>query len=107
MVIATTRPRTFIEYCNTLSKSDDLENWQRGAAKSFTDTEKALTDYDSGKYVYAPTGGGGVLIPSFFGEACIPPKYVEAIWSQLFSRVGYISEVEHGSFDQEVIYAMK
>jgi len=107
MVVATTRPRAFIEHCRDLSKRTGIENWQRGAAKSFADPEEALADYDSGKFVHSPTGGGGVLSTSFYGETCIPKKYVEDNWTRIFSTAGLIPVEEHGSFDQAVIFAKK
>lgn len=108
MVIATTRPRAFIEYCNKLSKNPALQDWQRGAANSFSDPKKALEDYDNGKFVHAPyVGMKGVLDGSFFGETCIPKQYIEKVWSQMFSKAGFISEKEHGAFDQDLIFAKK
>lgn len=107
MLIATTRPRSFIYQCVKLSKRKDLTDWQRGAAAAFKDPEKDLANYDAGKFVYSATGGGGVLDKSFFGESCIPKKYVENNWTKFFSKVGYIYAEEHQSFDQDVIFAKK
>jgi hypothetical protein len=36
------------------------------------DINQAIRDYDSGKFVFAPTGGGGTLSNSFYGQAVIP-----------------------------------
>lgn len=107
MVIATTRPRVFIDRCVELSKKKDLEVWQYGAAVSFQDPEKALADYDAGKFVHSATGGGGVLDTSFYGESCIPEKYVKNNWTGFFPKIGYIYADKHQSFDQDVIYATK
>jgi hypothetical protein len=46
------------------------------------DTEAALADYDRGKFLYSPTGGGGPRDASFYGEAVIPQKYVEQEWTK-------------------------
>lgn len=107
MVIATTRPRVFINRCLELSKKKGLEPWQYGAAMSFQDPEKALMDYDAGRFVHSATGGGGVLETSFYGESCIPEKYVENNWTSFFSKVGYVYSEKHQSFDQDVIFAKK
>ncbi len=107
IVIATTRPRKHILICYEQSKQTDIEDWQRGGALSFLEPEKAQADYDAGKFVHSPVGGGGVLSASFYGESCIPKKYVEENWTTLFPFVGYIHIEEHRSFDQEVIYARK
>lgn len=105
MLIATTRSRSFIDQCVNLSHREDLTTWQRGPAAAFTDPVKDLTDYNAGKFVHSATGGGGVLDKSFFGESCIPKKYVEDNWTKFFSQVGYIYVEEHQSFDQDVIFA--
>ena len=107
MIIATTRPRRFILQCNALRKKRDLKEFQFGAACSFQNTEQSLADYDSGKFCHSPTGGGGVLSESFYGETAIPEQYVFENWSKLFSFVDYVREVEHQSFDQDVIVAKK
>ncbi len=105
MVIATTRPRNFINTCIELSKQQNLKDFQRGAACSFTNPEKDLLDYDAGRFVHSATGGGGVLETSFYGESCIPKQYVEKNWVRFFSKVGYIYAEDHKSFDQDVIFA--
>jgi ubiquinone/menaquinone biosynthesis C-methylase UbiE len=107
MVIATTRPRSFILYCIELAKKKDLEVWQYGAACSFKNPAKDLLNYDEGKFVHSATGGGGILDKSFFGESCIPKKYVETTWTRFFQHIGYISAEQHKSFDQDVIFAKK
>jgi ubiquinone/menaquinone biosynthesis C-methylase UbiE len=107
IVIATTRPRSFIYHCYELSKKTNLEIWQQGAAGSFPDPGEALADYDNGKFVHSPTGGGGVLDRSFYGESCIPKKYVETNWTKLFPHIGFIYVEDHQSFDQDVIYTRK
>ena len=53
------------------------------------------------------TGGGGVLDTSFYGESCIPQKYVGKNWVRFFPKVGYIRSDDHRSFDQDVICAKK
>lgn len=107
MVIATTRPRGFIHHCVELSRQRNLETWQFGAAGSFKNPEKDLALYDAGKFIHSATGGGGVLDTSFYGESCIPQKYVEKNWVSFFSKVGYICADDHRSFDQDVIFAKK
>lgn len=107
VIIATTRPRSFIHYCAELSRQKDLEIWQYGAAQSFKNPEEDLADYDAGKFVHSATDGGGILDKSFYGESCIPKKYVENNWANFFSQIGYIYIEEHQSFDQDVIFAKK
>lgn len=107
IVIASTRPRSFIEYCVKVAKKKDIPNWERGTAVSFTNHQDALRDYDAGKFIHCPTGGGGVLDKSFFGETCISKQYVEKVWSRYFSEVHFIPVTEHNATDQDFIVAKK
>jgi SAM-dependent methyltransferase len=95
MLFATTRGRDFIEYCARLrdgQQKQGLQPFSMGAAQSFLDTEKWLTDYDSGEFCYSAVGGGGILDKSFFGEAAIPKAYVLGRWTKHFKFVDYVSD---------------
>jgi hypothetical protein len=110
VVIATTRPRHFIIECDALRKSTDIKDikeFQGGAAASFQNIKKCLSDYDNGRFCHSPTGAGGVLSASFYGETAIPKKYAIERWSKHFSLVDFIYDDEHKSFDQNVIVAKK
>lgn len=83
ILVATTQARSFIELCRTLrNQSNSSNNWHHALAHSFVDTEAAFADYDNGKFLYSPTGGGGPRDASFYGEAVIPQKYVEREWTK-------------------------
>ena len=107
LVIATTRPRNFIEICGALNRKRNVNDWQRGAAQSFSDPDQALADYDAGRFVHSPTGGGGCLDENFYGESCISRKYVLREWTQIFPEVEYLPVWRHFAFDQNVIVAIK
>jgi glycosyltransferase involved in cell wall biosynthesis/SAM-dependent methyltransferase len=107
VVIATTRPRHFLVECDALRRNKDVKGFQHGAIASFQDIKKSLSDYDNGRFCHSPTGGGGVLSTSFYGETAIPKKYVIEHWTKHFSLVAFIYDDEHKSFDQNVIYAKK
>jgi 2-polyprenyl-3-methyl-5-hydroxy-6-metoxy-1,4-benzoquinol methylase len=105
--IATTRPAEFIEYCQMLAKKKDVVEWALGSAIAFSDPAMSLRDYQDGKFVHAPTGGGGVLDKSFFGESCIPEQYVKTKWNKFFNEIEYIPASSHKQFDQTVIVGIK
>ena len=107
LLIATTRPRSFINQCANLRKRKDIEAFELGGSASFQDTEQSLLDYDNGKFCHDGTGGGGVLDKSFYGETCIPQKYVDKHWTKHFPSVDFIYDEEHKSFNQNVIAAKK
>ena len=83
-LIATTRPRGFILKCQQLRSLANQQVQNCGSTASFVETEKILKQYDSGEFCFDPTGGGGVLDSSFYGEACIPLSYVQRTWSKWF-----------------------
>ncbi len=106
VLIATTRPRSFIPLCAKLRKKD-FEKWQRGAASAFADTERVLDAYDRGEYCHSATGGGVVQDRSFYGESCIPKTYVQKEWTKYFSFADLISYPEIRNYYQDVIVARK
>lgn len=107
VVIATTRPRSFILQCEAIRKNRDLKEFQHGAVASFPNIEESLSGYDNGRFCHSPTGGGGVLSTSFYGETAIPKEYAKERWSEYFSHVDFMCDDEHKSFDQNVIIAKK
>ena len=106
ILIATTRPRSFILKCAEL-RTTNIETWQAGAARSFTDTEKMLQVYDGGEYCHSATGGGVVQDKSFYGESCISKKYVKKNWTKYFPFVDLISDTELKNYYQDIIIARK
>jgi hypothetical protein len=62
--------------------------WVRGAERLYVNTlsdiNQAIGDYDSGKFVFAPTGGGDTLDNYFYGEAVISASYIRKRWTDQF-----------------------
>jgi 2-polyprenyl-3-methyl-5-hydroxy-6-metoxy-1,4-benzoquinol methylase len=87
ILLATTQGRAFLDYCKSLqAKKDELEfGWHKVLAHSFMPIEEAKRDYDSGKFLYSATGGGGPRDKSFYGEALIPKRYVEQSYSRFLT----------------------
>jgi SAM-dependent methyltransferase len=92
LVIATTRPREFILTCAATRAAGENREWAQGTLQAFMDTEAALATFDRGEFLYEPTGGGSVLDSSFFGETCIPLKYVVDNWTRLFDFVSFVDD---------------
>jgi len=89
ILVATTRARHFILDCEKLRHQSSIPVQERGSSGSFVDTTAFLQRYDQGLFCHSPTGGGGVLEPSFYGETCIPCRYVERAWTQWFDLLEY------------------
>ncbi|MDH4264428.1 MAG: class I SAM-dependent methyltransferase [Deltaproteobacteria bacterium] len=101
---ATTWSRDFIEFCRSLRGKTHESPWYNSLANSFLESEAALKDYDSGKFVYSPTGGGPALPSSFYGEAVIPRKYIELEWTKYLAFVNF---VDNRNIDPQVIVIMQ
>jgi ubiquinone/menaquinone biosynthesis C-methylase UbiE len=84
LLVATTQPRSFIEFCRSLHGRTHESSWHNTLSNSFLDAGAAFLEYDSGRFVFSATGGGPALPNSFYGEALIPREYVEREWTKHF-----------------------
>lgn len=107
IVVATTRNRAFIRYAAELRKRSEVPPQGRGTANVFMNTDEILRRYDDGEYCFEVYESGREALKGFYGEACIPKQYIEKKWSKIFSSVGFLSQAEHKSFDQNVLIAKK
>jgi SAM-dependent methyltransferase len=106
MLIATTRGRGFIEYCASLRKRSDLDSIHpgpRSSAAGFMNTEKSLSDYDSGKYCHTQLVHEGEW--SYWGETAISKKYVLQNWTKSLDFVDFIADPSQ--LNQSVIVMKK
>jgi SAM-dependent methyltransferase len=87
VLIATTRPRDFIEQ----SVLDRLRRpWSRhpeAIAGMFADTRRWLDAYDAGRYCYEPLPG---MVG--WGETCVPKAYVLGRWTAHFKIREYLED---------------
>lgn len=91
VVCLTTRPRSFITQNGT---------------NVFADQDVWLDRYDRGEFCHEPTGGGGELEPSFYGESVIPKGYVTSNWTVAgFNLLAFLQET--GEIRQNVIILQK
>lgn len=107
ILIVTSRGREFIINCEESRQNPNLPFYAKELVNCFNDYEKCLLEYDEGKFMFEPVGGGGVREDSFYGESCIPEKYVLNNWSKIFKKLEYIYFKDHKRFDQNVIIAIK
>ena len=105
LVIATTWERDHIPFLETVcaqQTSSWEDHYNRAIAERFPGAEKALADYDAGKFFHIDLG-----YPTFptYGETCIPKKYVYTEWAKLFEVLDYIDD--RTVCQQDVIVARK
>ena len=103
--VATTHSRNFIEFCRSLKGQTHTFGWHNALANSFTDTAAALADYDSGKFLFSPTGGGSVRDASFYGEAIISPAYVNREWTKYLNFHDFVDDPQR--CNQAIIFMQK
>jgi SAM-dependent methyltransferase len=94
LLLATTQGRSFLDFCESLhDKQGELEHaWWKGLARSFLPMEKAKEDYDSGKFLFSPTGGGSYREKSFYGEAIISRQYVEREYARFLTLRDFVDD---------------
>lgn len=106
LLIATTRGRDFIRYCQSLRERSNLADepaWLSQSARVFLDEAESLAAYDEGRFCYGSFGVEGRW--SFWGEACIPKGYAEKHWPAGFRILEYIED--RAICPQNVIIARK
>jgi SAM-dependent methyltransferase len=90
LFLATTQGRSFIDFCASLRVQDSLESdWHRALARSFIDCEAALEDYDAGRFLHSPTGGGDFRPSDFYGESVVPRGFVETQWPRTLRLIDF------------------
>lgn len=78
----TIETRKFLEFIQKMPDDEAESNdWYRALTRYKGDTAKLLAEYDQGQFVYLPTGGGGVRTNDVYGEAVVPPRYIEKHWN--------------------------
>jgi SAM-dependent methyltransferase len=98
LLVLTTRPRAFIEMCAQYSTTGDTTSWKTGLKKAFPHPSKTLSDYDQGRFIFAPVGGGDFLSSEFYGEACVPLEYVKKTWTRQFDLCSWEEGDDYQAF---------
>lgn len=105
MIAITTQGRGFIEYCEQIRRTGEITHpWHLKLAQSFTDVAACHAAYDRGEFLYSATGGGDARPSSFYGEALVPPGFVDRVWSRYLEPVAFIDD---GKLPQALIVMRK
>lgn len=89
IICITTRPRAHIEMAGT---SSDTGAHSKMYADVLKRRDEALSEYDAGKFVFYGSGTKGKLGDDVYGEAIIPPSYIEAKWGKNLNVIGYFEK---------------
>ena len=88
--MTTTRTRKFILDVAELRKEADLAKMHEGprsSTEAFTDTNKALSDFDNGLYTHHNFNQKEW---PYWGETAIPKKYVQDKWTEHFTFLDFL-----------------
>ena len=106
LLIVTTQGGSLLEFCRALRGQDSYDNpYLESLARCFVDTKAALADYNAGKFLYSPTGGGNARPSSFYGEAIIPQAYIEREWTKFLVFRDFIDD--RGFLPQALVVLQK
>ncbi len=104
LLFATTRKRSFIDYCNGLTEEQMVgKPWVRSLGEAFRPREAVLARFDADELVYSGTGGGGPRDASFYGETAFSEGYARRTWAPRLQVVSYDAK----NLDQALIIGRK
>ena len=104
--VFTVQARRFLESIISLKSKNHESRWHSSLANFADSAPQLLNDYDQGRFVYLPTGGGGIRTADVYGEAIIPITFIEYVLKKIDMRVcGHISNSP--MFRQDIIVAKK
>jgi SAM-dependent methyltransferase len=107
ILITTTRSRSFFDHLAKMRKNNVSSKGKYNsttAVAAFENINEEKIKYDRGEFCFAPTGGGGGLDSGFYGEACIPQKFVQQKWSAFELKEWRLADKE---IDQDTIICIK
>ena len=84
----TLEPRGFIDRIVREPKNTD-NAWLLGLAKYAPMADELYRDFDSGRVIYLPTGGGDSLTSNVYGDAAVPLTFIKKKWTPYFKVKSY------------------
>ena len=99
VVVFTFESSRFLEFIKNIDKDNLSSGWHAGLANFQSNIEDYYASYRSGSLVYMPTGGGDYRGSDTYGDAVVPPIYIEKNWGAKFNLIKCIDD---GSFWQAV-----
>ncbi len=85
----TLEPRRFINFLDEIPLNPPSE-WHAALQKYAGETAAFRRQYDDGGFIYLPTGGGAYRPAADYGDAIVPPSFIEREWADTFALRAYI-----------------
>lgn len=92
VVAMTLEPRRFLQFVADLKGKVPESGWHAGLQRFADLAEAGLPDFDKGKLVYLPTGGGDYRAADIYGDAACPVQFMEKAWAPEFRVVEYTDD---------------
>jgi ubiquinone/menaquinone biosynthesis C-methylase UbiE len=101
----TLQPRRFLDFVAGLDQSPAESSWHKNLGRFANSVVPLKQAYDSGQFVYLPSGGGNYRDADVYGEAVVPLPYIEKNWKKYLYISEYIDDPVR--FWQAVLIAQK
>jgi len=101
----TLQPRRFLDFVAELNESAVDSSWHKNLSRFAGSVVPLKQAFDSGHFVYLPSGGGNHRDADVFGEAVVPLPYIEKSWKKYLHITEYIDDP--AKFSQAVLIAQK
>lgn len=88
----TLEPRRFLDFVNGLDETTAETPWHKRMSRFASETSSGMRLFNSGEFVYLPTGVGEYYEPDAYGEAIVPLTYIERNWNGFFRVVEYVDD---------------
>jgi 2-polyprenyl-3-methyl-5-hydroxy-6-metoxy-1,4-benzoquinol methylase len=88
----TLEPRRFLDFIAGLNLVAAETPWHKSLARFANSAEMLKKAFDSGEFVYLPTGGGKYREADVYGEAVVPLSYIQKHWGRDFHIAKYIDD---------------
>ena len=87
----TLEPRRFAEFIEQIP-DNPVSGWHAGLRTYAAQAGSFRAQFDAGQFSYLPTGGGRHRQASEYGDAIVPPSFIEREWGGAFALRAYIDE---------------
>ena len=87
----TVEPRSFLDFVRDEAPRG-ASPWHRNLARFADRVGDLLLRFDRGEFVYIPSGGGNYRPTTTYGEAVVPPRWIEREWSAWWRMHEYVDD---------------
>ena len=94
LLFLTLRQQSFLTGLKELSiENGDISDYEKRLVDNLA-TDSIQESFNSGEYIYHPTGGGYKMAHDFYGETVIPDEYIHKRWGEWFDVVEHYDDTQ-------------